>query len=152
MPDSEEDREEAVRALTAEVVERFRRGESRASVRAGLVAAGLSADLTDGLLAGVGSPVRWPVGSVAGIVLSVIVMAVFPVTGLAFGCWLAWDNWPTPPEHACGLWVFIPLFISTCLAVIGLSVGVVLAYVAVWGLSVFFAHWGGGEADDLGPR
>jgi hypothetical protein len=127
--------EALVRALTAEVAERLRRGEPRTSVRAVLVAAGLSGDLADGFLASVAPSSRWPVGSVIGTISSIVTMALLPAVGLASGCWLAWENWPTPPERACGMWVFIPLFFSSCQIVIGLSVGVVLAYVAVWGIS-----------------
>ena len=134
--------EAAIRSLAAEIATRVRRGESRSAVRADLIDAGLSVDSADGLLAGVPSPARWPTGSVVGVVLSTLAMAVLPLAGLAGGCWLPWSQWPTS-AYPCGMWVFGAMFISLCTVVIGLSVGVVLAYVAVRGISTTFARESG---------
>jgi hypothetical protein len=124
--------EETVRALTEETARRIRTGESRASVRASLIADGLPIEFVDGFLAGIAEPTRWPVGRAVGVTLSAAALMVLPVAGAVGGMWLTWA--PLTDEH-CGMWVFPALLIAACGALVGLTIGIGLALAFVWGLS-----------------
>ncbi len=129
---SEPPLDEAVRALIAEVGQRLRGGESRASVRAALVADGLPTEFVDGILAEVAEPTRWSAYSVVAITLSVAAFAVLPVAGAIAGVWAVWSP---PVGEECGMWVFPALFLAGCAGLLGLAAGVGLAYAVGWGLS-----------------
>jgi len=128
----EPSQKEAIRALAEEIAQRIRLGERRAIVRAGLIAGGLSAEFVDGILAGIQVPTRRSVGSIMAIVLSVTALVVFPVVGAIGGVWVAW---PSSPDEECGMWVFPALLFTACAGLLGLAMGVGLAFAAVWGLS-----------------
>lgn len=124
--------EEAIRALAAEAGGRIQGGECPESVRAALIADGLSAEFVDGILAGIVPPSRWSITSIVAITLTVSAFAILPVAGAIAAVWVVWSP---PIGVACGMWVFPALFIVGCAGVLGLAAGVGLAFAVAWGLS-----------------
>jgi hypothetical protein len=127
---------ESIRALKEAIAQCIRRGDCRERIRAELIGAGLSAATVDQLLAGVPNPILRSMGSVAVVVVSLIVLAALPVVGAVGGFSLAW--FPATGE-VCGMWVFPALFVAACGGLLGLAAGVGFALAVVWCLSTLSA-------------
>jgi hypothetical protein len=131
MAASDQALEAVVRSLEAEAAERIRHGESRAAVRASLVADDLPEAFIDGLLARIPVAQHLSLGAAAVNMLIVTVLAVLPPAGMIAGACVGYSF---QTGEVCGMRAYTTLLLSGCAGLVGLGAGVGMALAIMRGL------------------